>query len=388
MRRSPTRRLAQPYHQSLVLRLNVTLVIALVLTLLRIDEVNSFGANGVLGNKNVHVRGLNGLVRPKVCSGTAMSTGNRAIFAERRSVDDREKSSSELCPGSHVALVTPFHEKGGEIDEISLRKLLKWHLDSGTNGILALGTTGEANMLTYAEKTLVLRTCQEEIGGRIPLICGVGGGGLDTLNNIKLAHQFGANAILAVTPPYTKPPQRGLVKYFTDLADESPLPVVLYNVPGRAGVDMVPETVIQVAQHPRIIAIKEATGDVSRVPSILSGTPDGFMLFGGDDAEGRNFVSKGGHGVMSVTANVAPAQMATMISNALQGRNKDAKNSDDCLSLLHSRLFVESNPIPVKAALKLMGRIPSARMRIPLMEMDSIHVPMIKEALATANCLS
>ncbi len=108
--------------------------------------------SGVLGNKNVHVRGLNGLVRPKVCSGTAMSTGNRAIFAERRSVDDREKSSSELCPGSHVALVTPFHEKGGEIDEISLRKLLKWHLDSGTNGILALGTTGEANMLTYAEK--------------------------------------------------------------------------------------------------------------------------------------------------------------------------------------------------------------------------------------------
>ncbi len=106
----------------------------------------------VLGNKNVHVRGLNGLLRPEICGGAAVSTGNRAIFSERRSVDDREKSSSELCPGSHVALVTPFHEKGGEIDEISLRKLLRWHLDSGTNGILALGTTGEANMLTNDEK--------------------------------------------------------------------------------------------------------------------------------------------------------------------------------------------------------------------------------------------
>lgn len=294
----------------------------------------------------------------------------------------------DVCAGSHVALITPF-STDFSIDEPELRALLRWHLSEGTDGIVALGTTGEASVLSDEERAQVIRACVEEVGGKIPITVGVGSIDPRTaISNARAACRLGADACMVVTPPYVKPPQRGLVQYFKAVADECELPILLYNVPGRTGVDMRPETIAEASQHPRIVGVKEATGDISRVKPIVRDAAPGFLVLGGDDAAARELTLAGGHGVVSVTANVAPRLMASVIAAARVSDASQASMIDKNLGLLHSALFIESNPIPVKYALARMGKIGTPTMRLPLVELATEHHAALDAALVAGGCIS
>jgi len=289
--------------------------------------------------------------------------------------------------GSYVALATPMLTDG-KVDEYNLKKLVLWHLNEGTNGIVALGTTGEASTLNQKEKIKIIQIVKNEISNKIPLVVGTGGvDPVKVLENTKIAAENGADACLMVTPYYVKPTQKGLVKFYEMLANESDLPIVLYNVPGRTGVDLKHDAVVHLSMNPGIIGIKDATGDLNRVKPLLEKCEEGFLLYSGDDISCREFVEKGGHGVISVTANVAPNKMAKMVECAAKGLHEEALEIDEKLSKLHTNLFVESNPIPVKWALSRMGRIESPVCRLPLTELENEHFKCVEEALAKASCL-
>jgi len=286
--------------------------------------------------------------------------------------------------GSLVALVTPM-QTDGTVDVESLQRLIEWQINEGTHGIVLLGTTGEPAVLTHGERKLIIEQGRLQIKGRVPLIVGTGTN--CTAASIHLtaeAMQSGADACLLIAPYCNKPTQEGLYLHYKSIADQVPVPQILYNQPSRTGCDLHTETVARLSALPNIIGIKEGTGDLNRVQELLAACNDRLDLFSGDDATGREFILKGGKGVISVTANVAPRLMQQMCSAALKGDAKAALAFDQKLTGLHQSLFVESNPIPVKWALKSMGKV-SEGIRLPLTPLSAQYHETVEIALQQAD---
>jgi len=288
--------------------------------------------------------------------------------------------------GSMVALVTPMHTDGS-VDFDSLSKLLEFHIESGTSAIISMGTTGESATLDEKEHCEVIRRTVEMVDNRIPVIAGTGANSTtEAINLSKCAMQAGADACLLVTPYYNKPTQEGLYLHHKAIAEAVPIPQILYNVPGRTAVDMLPETVARLAKISNIIGIKEATGDVSRLTQIRELCGDNFDIYSGDDATGTEFMLQGGDGVISVTNNIVPKAMAEMCEAALAGDRAKAEELNQPLTGLHNDLFVEANPIPVKWALTEMGKMP-AGIRLPLTPLSEQYHETLRAAMRKAGAL-
>jgi 4-hydroxy-tetrahydrodipicolinate synthase len=291
-----------------------------------------------------------------------------------------------MISGSLVALVTPMREDGA-VDFACLDRLVDWHVDQGTDALVVAGTTGESATLATAEHIAVIEAVVRAAGGRLSVIAGTGSNSTAQTIDLSLAVDgLPLAGFLIVTPYYNKPTQEGLYRHFAAVADAVTRPVILYNVPGRTGVDLETETVVRLAGHPRIAGIKEATGDLARVRPLRARCGPDFALYSGDDETAREFIGLGGNGVISVTANVAPRLMHEMCRAALSGDATAAARLDEKLAALHRDLFVESNPIPVKWALERMGLIP-AGIRLPLTRLDARYHAAIESALQRAGVL-
>jgi 4-hydroxy-tetrahydrodipicolinate synthase len=275
----------------------------------------------------------------------------------------------------------------GVVDFDALERLVEYHVHAGTVGLVIAGTTGESATLTTPEHIAVIEAAVGFVNNRMPVIAGTGSN--STAQTVELSQtvdSLGVDGYLVVTPYYNKPPQQGLIEHFTAVADAVSSPVMLYNVPGRTAVDLQPETVARLASHPRIFGIKEATGDVDRVAILRELCGAEFMLYSGDDATACEFMLAGGNGVVSVTANVAPAAMVEMSQAAIAGEADRAAEIDGRLKDLHRDLFVESNPIPVKWALQRMGLI-EGTLRLPLLALAEEYHHLIESALERAGLL-
>ena len=288
--------------------------------------------------------------------------------------------------GSMVALVTPMHTDGS-VDFDSLARLIDFHVENGTSAIVSMGTTGESATLDEKQHCEVIRRTVEMANERIAIIAGTGANSTtEAIALTRCAMQAGADACLLVTPYYNKPTQEGLYLHHKKIAEEVPVPQILYNVPGRTACDMLPETVARLAKISNIIGIKEATGDLARLKEIKTLCGDNFDLFSGDDATGTEFMLQGGHGVISVTSNVAPKAMSEMCKSALAGDRQRAQELNAPLQSLHNKLFLEANPIPVKWALMEMGMIPEG-IRLPLTVLSAQYHDDIRGALSEAGIL-
>lgn len=286
--------------------------------------------------------------------------------------------------GTHVAIVTPMSEDGG-VDWAAWSRLLDWHVASGTQGIVVGGTTGESPTITAAEMLELTRRARAQLGGRARLMVGCGSN--DTATMVERVRAFSAesvDALLLATPAYNKPTQEGLFLHFQAAAAAASVPLILYNVPSRTAVDMLPETVARLAQLPRIVAIKEAVPDMARIRALVAQCPPEFCILSGDDATAREAIAHGARGVISVTSNVAPALMSQMVAAATAGDTLRASELDDRLAGLHQKLFVETNPIPVKWALARMGMIHN-HLRLPLTPLSRRNYAVVESALAQAG---
>lgn len=292
-----------------------------------------------------------------------------------------------MFSGSMVALVTPMRADGS-VDSDSLRKLVEFHIDNGTDGIVAVGTTGESATLSVEEHCDVIRQIVEQVNGRIPVIAGTGANSTaEAIELSEYARDLGVAAVLLVVPYYNRPTQQGLFLHFKAIAEAVDIPQILYNVPSRTACDLSPETVGRLAKIKNIIGIKEATGDVRRVQLIKDLVDADFELYTGEDGNTVDFILAGGRGVISVTANVAPKLMHEMCVAAMAGDADKARQINDKLAPLHRYLFSESNPIPVKWALHEMGLIPSG-IRLPMTVLsEQFHQP-VRDALAAAGVLN
>ncbi len=291
-----------------------------------------------------------------------------------------------MIEGSIVALVTPM-TADGQLDWKRLHELVERHLDKGTNSIVAVGTTGESATLTVSEHSEVIAKVVDQVKGRIPVIAGTGANSTtEAIELSKAAKDAGADACLSVTPYYNKPTQEGLFQHYSHIAKAVDIPQILYNVPGRTGVDMLPETVIRLSTVERIIGIKEATGDIDRAKAIMANCPSDFLTFSGDDITAVELILAGGHGNISVTANVVPDQMAKLCALALQKSTAEARALNDQLMPLHQGLFVEPNPIPVKWALGAMGKTEFG-IRLPLTPLSENLQQPLRDLLAQAGAL-
>jgi 4-hydroxy-tetrahydrodipicolinate synthase len=274
-----------------------------------------------------------------------------------------------MFKGSIVAIATPMKRgvsPDTPVDREALERLVEWHIGEGTDAIVAVGTTGESATLSEEEHCGVIRDVVRMVAGRIPVIAGTGANSTtEAIRLTRCAKEAGADACLLVTPYYNKPTQEGLFRHFSAVAEAVAIPQILYNVPGRTACDMLPETVARLARVPNIIGVKEATGDLDRVGRIREMCGPDFMLVSGDDATAREFMLRGGDGVISVTANVAPRAMKEMCARALAGDAEGARKIDDRIADLHRTLFLESNPIPAKWALHRLGFIEEG-IRLPL----------------------
>jgi 4-hydroxy-tetrahydrodipicolinate synthase len=283
-----------------------------------------------------------------------------------------------------VALVTPMSESG-EVDWRALEKLIEWHIAEGTHAIVAVGTTGESATLTVDEHCAVIRRCVEVSARRIPIIAGTGANATsEAIELTEAARNAGADACLLVTPYYNKPTQEGLYRHFRAVAEAVAIPQILYNVPGRTACDMKNETVERLASLPNIVGIKDATGDIARARDLIARVPANFSVYSGDDATALELILAGGRGDISVTANVAPRQMAQLCNAALAGDADTARAINDKLMPLHRDLFVESNPIPVKWAMQQMGLI-AGGIRLPLTPLSAAAQPVVAAALRAAG---
>jgi 4-hydroxy-tetrahydrodipicolinate synthase len=288
--------------------------------------------------------------------------------------------------GSMVALVTPMAEDGA-VDEESLEALIHFHIEQGSDAIVAVGTTGESATLDEQEHCKLIRRMVEMAAGRIPVIAGTGANSTrEAIDLTRCAMQGGADACLLVTPYYNKPTQEGLYQHFKAIAQAVPIPQILYNVPGRTAVDMLPATVERLASISNIVGIKEATGDLARAREILERCGDRLDLYSGDDETAMECILLGARGDISVTANVAPRAMHEMCAAALAGDRARASAINEKLLPLHRDLFVEANPIPVKWALHEMGLIP-AGIRLPLTPLSAAHHETVRAALRAAGVL-
>lgn len=288
---------------------------------------------------------------------------------------------------SMVALVTPM-KPTGDIDFDAYRSLIQWHLASGTSALIINGTTGEAPTLSIDEQDELFKVALSETKNQIPIIAGTGTNSTQaTIRRCQQAQTIGVDACLVVAPYYNRPMQEGLFQHFTEIANNTALPIILYNVPGRTASDILPETVGRLAQHPRIIGIKEASGDISRVSAIQAITDTAFRLFSGDDISAFDFLKAGGNGVISVTANVKPKDMADFCEACEQSDYQEAERINQQLMPLHRALFVEPNPIPVKWALSILHKIDSG-IRLPLTPLSAPSQIHVKEALEKSALLA
>ncbi|EEY44637.1 4-hydroxy-tetrahydrodipicolinate synthase [Vibrio mimicus] len=289
-----------------------------------------------------------------------------------------------MFSGSIVALITPF-TPDGEVDYVSLKKLVDFHVDAGTDAIVSVGTTGESATLTVEEHVKVVAKTVEFAEDRLPIIAGTGANAThEAVTFSRLLNNTGISGYLSVTPYYNKPTQEGLFLHYNAIAQETDIPVILYNVPGRTAVDMRPETVARLSEIKNIVALKDATGDLSRVAKHREMCRDGFVLLSGDDATGLEFVKLGGEGVISVTNNIAAADMAKMMHLALAGKFEEAEIINQRLMTLHKNLFIESSPIPVKWAAHKMGLIANGDLRLPLTQLSEQARPIVAQALSEA----
>jgi len=289
-----------------------------------------------------------------------------------------------MIQGSIVAIVTPMHPNG-DLDFEALDRLLEWHVDSGTDAVVVVGTTGESPTLTMEEHCAVIARSIKAVRGRIPVVAGTGSNSTEeAIYYTKAAKEEGADAALLVTPYYNKPSQEGLYQHFMRIANEVDIPQILYNVPSRTGCDLLPETVARLADHERIIGLKEATGDLDRGKQVISLCADRIAIYSGDDATALDLILAGGKGDISVTANVAPAQMHEMCRLALAGEQEKASLLNARLAGLHNSLFLEANPVPVKWALAELGHIQNG-IRLPLVPLnEAYHIP-VREAIRHAG---
>ena len=287
-----------------------------------------------------------------------------------------------MITGSIVALVTPMHPDGA-IDWSALARLIEYHIESGTAGLGVVGTTGESPTLTVPEHCELIRFAVEQAGGRIPVVAGTGGNSTHEAIELTVsAAEAGADYSLSVTPYYNKPTQQGLFEHFQAVARSVNLPIILYNVPGRTGCDLLNDTVVKLSQIDNIVAIKDATGDVARVAALIEAVPDGFAVFSGDDATALELMRRGGQGNVSVTANIAARDMAAMCNLALTGEWEAAAEIDARLSELNDLLFIEANPIPVKWVMAQRGMIENG-IRLPLTPLSEPCRGDLKRALET-----
>ena len=289
-----------------------------------------------------------------------------------------------MFSGSMVALVTPMH-KDGSVDQESLARLIEFHVENGTDAIVAVGTTGESATLNEQEHCQTIKQIVELANNRVPVIAGTGANSTsEAIELTKCAMDAGADACLLVTPYYNKPTQEGLYQHFKTIAENVAIPQILYNVPGRTAVDMLPETVARLADIANIVGIKEATGDLQRGKQIMDECGDKLDVYSGDDATAMELILMGAKGDISVTANVAPKLMHEMCDAALSGDRETASRINERLIPLHQKLFVESNPIPVKWALYDMGLIPEG-IRLPLTVLDAKYHEVIRDAVKQAS---
>lgn len=291
-----------------------------------------------------------------------------------------------MFQGSMVALVTPM-KADNALDWPALHQLVDWHLEQGTHAIVPMGTTGESPTLDAKEHLAVIKAVIDQVNGRIPVIAGTGSNAtLEAVEFTAAAKTLGADACLLITPYYNKPTQEGLYLHHRYIAEQVAIPQLLYNVPGRTGVDLSLNTVLRLAEVPNIVGIKEATGDLSRIRDLKAQAPADFILLSGDDESAVHAMELGAQGEISVTANVAPKQVAAMCEAALKGDFAQARHINARLAALHKALFVETNPIPVKWALHQMGRIDTG-IRLPLTPLSYTHRQPLQALLAAAGLL-
>jgi 4-hydroxy-tetrahydrodipicolinate synthase len=288
--------------------------------------------------------------------------------------------------GSIVAIVTPMHEDGS-VDYARLRDLIDWHIAEGTDCIGVVGTTGESPTVTVPEHQEIIRVAVEHARGRVPIMAGAGANATaEAIELSRFAKEVGADCTLQVVPYYNKPTQEGIYRHFKAIAEAVDIPVVLYNVPGRSVADMLPETVLRLAEVPGIVGIKEATGNIERAAWLIKQAPKGFSIYSGDDPTAVALMLLGGHGNVSVTANVAPRAMHELCMAAIQGDARRAAEIHLKLLPLHKHLFCEPNPIAVKWALQRLGRI-GAGIRLPLTPLTDAGQALVEQALHDAGLL-
>lgn len=290
-----------------------------------------------------------------------------------------------MFTGSIPALVTPFSH--GAIDKKALKDLVEWHIAQGSSGITAVGTTGETPTLTHEEHREVIQICVETAAGRIPIIAGAGSNATaESVGLVQFAQEVGATAALVVTPYYNKPTQRGMVAHFTELHNCSDIPIIIYNIPGRSIVDMAPETMGELAKLDRVIGVKDATGDITRVSAQRATCGHDFVQLSGEDASALGFNAHGGVGCISVTANVAPALCAEFQAATLSGNYDRALELQDLLMPLHSAIFREPGVAGAKYGLSLLGRC-TAEVRLPLTGLLDSTKSEIKSAMQNCNLI-
>ncbi len=289
-----------------------------------------------------------------------------------------------MIQGSIVALVTPM-KADGTVDGDSLKKLVEFHIDQGTDALVAVGTTGESATLSETEHCQVIKQVVAQVDGRIPVIAGTGANSTsEAIDLTRKAKDAGADACLLVTPYYNKPTQEGLYQHFKAIAEAVDIPQILYNVPGRTACDMLPETIGRLAKISNIVGVKEATGELQRVRQIRKLCGNDFALYTGDDASSCEFCLLGGNGSITVTGNVAPKLVHEMIEAAMNGNQALAESLDEKLMALHQALFLQSNPIPVKWAVAEMGLMEKG-IRLPLTWLSDKYQPAVKDAMKQAH---
>ncbi|MDM8167335.1 4-hydroxy-tetrahydrodipicolinate synthase [Roseovarius sp.] len=291
-----------------------------------------------------------------------------------------------MFKGSFPALVTPF--KNGELDLETLKKLVEWHIAEGSHGLVPVGTTGESPTLTHTEHETVVEEVVRAAAGRIPVIAGAGSNNtVEAIRFMRHAEKVGADAALVVTPYYNKPTQRGLIAHFTALHDCCELPIVIYNIPGRSVIDMSPETMGELAKLPRIIGVKDATGDLARVSDQRITCGKDFVQISGEDATAHGFNAQGGVGVISVTANVAPRMVADVQEACLAGDYRKALETQDRLMPLHKAIFTEPGLVGVKYAMSLLG-LCSDEVRSPLTGLSDETKALVEDGMRHAGLMN
>ena len=283
--------------------------------------------------------------------------------------------------GAFVAIVTPFID--GKVDEKGLTDLIEFQIENGTNGIVPCGTTGESATMTHEEHHLVVELTIKTVNGRVPVLAGTGSNSTDeSIKLTKHAKEAGADGALLITPYYNKPSQEGLYQHFKAVAEAVDIPIILYNVPSRTSINMLPETVARCAAIKNIVGIKEATGSLNQISEVIRLCPDDFSVLSGDDFTCMPQVAVGGAGVISVTSNVAPKDMATMMDAALAGDFDTARKLHYKLFPLMQAMFIDTNPVPAKTTLHLMGKITSSAPRLPLYQMNETTLEKMKKVIA------